>query len=374
MDVNKKCPLCNKEIAENKKFCDDCDTHIKYQYQTTLLAEKTQESSENEISETVDSTESVVEESVLDQNTEVEQISIITLPKKRVSKGLIFVYICCFLLVLAGAWGAYGFKQQKDSVDNELKYWDNCALENTVLSYSKYLVAYPEGRFVDEANSLIDSIEQDEVKTWEKLKKSSDLNKFYTYIADNPKSPYMKEIRSIMDSLSWLSATKDSTAESFKAYLENIELGNITGKYKIRAQSNYDYLSSIVTLDSIENVNLLVDLKDFYLALSANKQKELLRLFAPSVDYFSNKKSSTQLVADLNKQRSEDKIKSIDYSIDEASVYAKKDRDSIMFVEYAIKTVTAYNVRQKKEVSTTQKIYMELNKEKQIRLIQEKKK
>lgn len=374
MDTNKNCPLCGKEISEDQHFCDDCNDHIKHQYETDFLSEGLPEPA---IRSTY--SENILDEEVIADNQSSKVLDDSDVPlsaivaKKKMSKGVIFILVGCVVLVLVGAIGSFKVMQKRQSEENEQQFWNNSLAENTILSYSKYLVTYKDGRFAEEAYKRIDEIKQAEIDAWKKLKKSSDINVFYSYISDNPDTPHMDEIRNIMDSLSWLSARKDSTADSFKAYLENVKLGNISGKHVDAAKKNYDYLSSIVVLNEAELSDLQIDLNDFFNKLADGNPKVLLKKFAPTVLYYKNKTSATDLVSQIVNKRKTDKIKKINYTIVDGSVYAKKDNQDIVFVELSVEELTSYQVRKKKDEKKTLKLKMELEKDKQIRLMGDKK-
>ncbi len=368
MSEEKYCPLCGKQIAEDEQFCEDCYDHMENQYATDFLdqtpvvadditAENNQEDQEEE-------------ESEFEKDEERPLIE----PKKRkgLSKGVIFVLVGCIVLVIVGAIGSIKVLQQRQSEENELKFWSNCVEENTPLSYSKYLVTYQNGKFVDEANQRIRAIRKAEADAWETLKKSSDINAFYTYISENPKTPYMSQIRDIMDSLSWLSGTKDNTADAYKAYLENVKLENISGQHVEEAKEHYSYLSSITVMDGAALANLKLTIDDFYKKLSVNNQKDLLKEFASTVFYYTKEISATDVVAQINTERKDNKVKKVVYTPLDESIYAKKDNNGVIFVELTVKSETSFNVKKKKDETHTSNLLMEFDSLKQVRSIKVK--
>lgn len=371
MSENKTCPLCGKTIKDSEEFCEECYDHMEHQYTTDFLEESQVESDDVANEEPSGTVHDGAE------GAEIEKGAEQSLPepkkKKGLSKAVIFVLIGCVALVAVGVIGSVKVMQQRQSEENEVMFWNNCVDENTPLSYSKYLVTYQNGKFADEANERIRAIRQTEIDTWEKLKRSSDINAFYTYISENPKTPYMTQIRNIMDSLSWLSTSKDDTADTYKAYLENVKLGNISGQHVDEAKERYQYLSTISVVEGAALSSLKLDINDFYKKLAQNNQKDLLKEFAPSVFYYTAQMPSTQVVARITKERKDNKVKKITYTLVEESVYAKKDNKGTFFIELTVKSETSFNIRKKKDENQTSNLVMELDSVKQVRLIRLKK-
>ncbi|SHF94082.1 hypothetical protein [Dysgonomonas macrotermitis] len=369
MSTNKYCLLCGKPVEEGQEFCEDCRDHMENQYATDFLDNKpdvVQPEDENEKPEDIEP-----EEHQPVEETEVEQ-SGSEPTKKGMSKAVIFILMGCFILVAIGVVGTIKVIEQRESEEKELKFWNKSVDENTVLSYSKYLVTYRNGKFVDEANERIRKIRKEEIAAWEKLKKSSDLNAFYAYISENPKTPYLSQIRDIMDSLTWVSTLKDDSADAYKAYLENVKLENISGKHVDEANERYQYLSSIVVVEGASLESLKLDLDDFFKKLAQNNQRELLKEFTSSVYYYTGKKTATEIVADITKERKDDKVKKITYNPIHDSLYAKRDNQGIVFAELSVKSVTSFNVRKKKDETDTLSLLIELDKDKKIRSIKTK--
>lgn len=369
MSADKHCPLCGKQINESEDFCEECYDHMEHQYATDFL------DVDNRVAAMSSKEDTEIEEETEDDGFEKDEERPLIEPKRKkgLSKGVIFVLVGCVVLVAVGLIGSVKLMQQRQSEENEIKFWNNCVEENTPLSYSKYLVTYQNGKFEDEANKRIRAIRKAEADIWEKLKKSSDINAFYTYISENPKTPYMSQIRDIMDSLSWLSTTKDNTVDAYKAYLENVKLENISGQHVEEAKERYTYWSSISVLDGAALASLKLDLLDFYKKLSQNNPKDLLKEFAPSVYYYTNEISATDIVAQITKERRENKVKKIIYTPVEESIYAKTDRHGIVFVELTVKTETSFNIRKKQDELHTSNLLMELDSIKQVRSIKLKK-
>lgn len=365
------CPLCGKPINDNEDFCEDCHDHMEHQYATDFL-EATPAPLYDITKDYKPEEEDVEEEDDTEFEKDEERPLIEPKKKKGLSKRVIYLIILCLVLVAAGVFVGIKMYQQKQFEEQELKFWNSCVEENTPVAYSKYLVTYQHGKFAEEANKRIRDIRKAEADTWEKLKKSSDINAFYTYISENPKTPYMSQIRNIMDSLSWLSTVKDNTAGAYKAYLENVKLENVSGQHVEEAKEHYAYLSSISVVEGAALANVKLSINDFYKKLSQNNQKDLLKEFASSVFYYTQQMTSTDVVAQITKERKDNKIKKVTYTPVEESIYAKKDSKGSFFIELAVKSETSYNIRKKKDETHTSNLVMELDSTRLVRSIKVK--
>lgn len=375
MSDSKQCPFCSKPIREDENICEECKDHMDHQYTTDFLDGNLPSQSD---SEAKIETEEIVESSLQVENeAEVEEIVVPAMDataKKRskISKGVLFLIFGSILLIIIGVVGALNIAHTRDSNERQEMFWMKCVEENTPLSYSKYLVRYPEGNFVEEAEKRIRASREAEVQAWEKLRKSSDINAFYAYLSENPKTPHLDQIRIIMDSLSWNTTLKDNTADAYKAYLENIDLGNIAGSHKDEAKEKYDYLSQIVVLSGASLESLKLDLNDFFKKLSENKPKDLLKKFAPKAFYYTADMSSTEIVAAITKEYSDKKIKKATYTLQPESILAKQDNKGVVFVELSVGKEIVYDIKKKKNDNLKQNLLLELNSDKLVQSIKVK--
>lgn len=373
----RSCPLCGKKHNGEGDLCEDCQNHVDNQYAVDLfdrdesgLSPLSTNSSETDI--TQDKLEEEISNAVAEETPK---------EKKGLSKGVIFVLIGCLLLVVVGAVGSLKVIQNQKSVENEDTYWNSCVEENTPLAYSKYLLAFENGRYVDEASSRIQEFRNREKEAWEELQKSSDINDFYAYLSENPKTTNINRIRFLMDSLSWLQTIQDNTAESYAAYLENVKLGNVSGEHVDIAQDKYNYLSQIKPIDGQSLDSLKLYLVSVVKVLSENEPKALLKMFAPTVVYAHPDSSltSTELVALLDKERTDKDVKEIAYTLKKQSVIAKQDSKGVIFADVVLDKQTTYQTKikvgKKMEYKTEQQtdtFDLEFSPTKQIQLLLKK--
>ncbi len=374
MSDTKQCAFCGKPTKENDDICEECRDHVDHQYATDFLDDnQTPNSLDNqiEIGEGISFAPHTEHEPLLNPS----RIPAPEEPKRRskISKGMIFIIAGSVILMIIGVIGALDIARSRKSEATQEAYWVKCAEENTPLAYSKYLIRYPQGNFVSEAVQRIRAAREAEVQEWEKLKKSSDINKFEAYLSNNPKTPHIDHIRQIIDSLSWIATLKNNTADAYKAYLENINLGNITGDHKEEAKEKYDYLSQIVMLSGASLENLKLNLIDFFRKLSDNKPKDLLKEFPAKAFYYTKGMSSTEIVSSISKEYADKKIKKITYSLKPKSVTAKQDNRGIIFVTLSIEKDITYNVKKKKNDQVSQNLLIEMNGDNLVRSIKVRK-
>lgn len=368
-DIN-ECLFCGKPIVKDDKICEDCKNHVEHQYEIDLLVE------ENEVQKQAGdilSVETELELPLEDLQALEDVLEKPTTPvnkhRSKMSRGMVFLIIGSVILIAIGVYGALDIAETRKSLEAQDNYWNNCVQENTALSYSKYLIRYPEGVFASEAENRIRELRNTEVRAWEELQKSTDINDFYAYLSENPQTPHLGRIHMIMDSLSWSATLKDNTADAYKAYLENVQLGNFTGYYVDEAESRYEYLSEITVVSGGELESLKIDLLDFFQKMTENKPKNLLKEFSPTVYYYTSEMTSTALVASIAKKYDEEKIKKITYTLQPESIFAKRDNKGVVFVDLTIEKVVDYSTKKKKDETITQKLSIEFNDQKLVQSI-----
>lgn len=370
MPEKKQCPLCGKDIDQDKPFCDDCQNHMDHQYTIDLLDEDQSvpdhklinaEQAEAQGADAADQTDAGIPD---------------TVTKKGLTKGIVFVLVGAVLIVLIGVVSVLKIRETRQSAENEERFWMTMVEDNTPIAYAKYLVSYPNGSYAQEAENRIRELREAETNDWEELKKSADINDFYAYIGENPHTPHIAQIRFLMDSLSWLTAEKDNTAEAYKAYMGNVELGNITGNYNHLAKEKYRYLSQIVTLEEAALDSAKTRLVHIFKVLSDNKPQEMLRIFAPQATYFDVDTTSTAIVAAITNQYTREKISGISYTPRPASLIVRKDSAGLLFAHMVVDKQISYTDKVKvgkktenRKKTLTDTLRIELDTNRQIRSV-----
>lgn len=360
-----KCPLCGKDTVNNEIFCRDCQEIANNSYPDELLAE-------HEIAEVIEEadipTESIEDELVIEEA--------IAGKEHKSSKTKVILLLSVLLLcILIGGAGSYLYMEDKEANETEAAFWDRCIEDNTPLSYSKYLVQYPSGKFSEQAHQKILSLRKQESDEWEVLRTSGDLNAYSAFLIDHPGTPHTANIRAAMDSLSWTTATSEDTPEAYLAYLNDVNLGNLPGDYQALAQERYDYLSQLKTVDGEELAVIKANLGEFFQKISSKKFGDMTKFMAPVVvNFFGVEGKSKEVIAtSVEADIKERKIKNLTYILNTASLEVIKDNKGIYFIETPLVRQITYNDRKKKKEEAKLSVCIELNKDKLLQTLYEKK-
>lgn len=357
-----KCPLCGKDTHEGEMFCHDCQETVRHEYPEEFF-----QTEENDpISETENTEEIIEDDSPITEEPK----------KKKSNKFIAFFLVALVVCVIAGSIGSNITKKEKQSKEVEAAFWDKCIEENTTLSYSKYLVHYPEGIFKQEAQNKILELKRTEDSTWISISETNNTDKLYLYLTDYPSTPHKNTIRQRIDSLSWIILSKENTADSYQAYLENIKLDNYDGKYKEEAQKRYDYLSSLTIVEGEELEIIKKEIKQVFKLLSEQKYTELQKSMPDTLTDFYGKKGKkvSQITDSLKTDKKRKQLKSIIYTPDTKSITVIRDMDSIYYTGFPLGKEFTFTSRRKKKESTKSTIYIEMNNKKQIQAVYKEKK
>lgn len=368
---NNKCPLCGKETVEGEGFCRDCQDNAKARFSEDLLNQTSSDSvnadqivDENDFDDNTLFNEDVGESSF--EETVVEEDSMIYAPRKRVKKALIFFIVGLIVLVVVGGAGSYFHIKHKQSVEVEEAYWSKCVEENTPFGYSKYLLQYPEGVFSEEAEKRIYDLRKSEEEAWNKLKKSSEVSDYTSFLMNHPESPYKDAALRVLDSIYWVKAKEFDTVEGYKAYLDNANLGNLSGNFKEEAQERYDYLSQLKVLEGKELIALKKQLSGFFQLLSKKDYKALRKQCDSVFISFNGTKNllSDKVLTEYDENLKSEKIKNVVYSLNLDSLEAIQDDKQIKFLRNINITQTKnYQNRKKKAEKKSIQAKVQINKD-----------
>lgn len=346
---DKQCPLCGKPVNDDESFCSDCSESAKkrvsldiFEDEEPVVTIKTV-STEIKSEDSVEPEEDITERRVQELPNEPKKTN-----KKRIflllSLLVLFVAICIGLLLLN--------KRYRESRDAELAFWYSCIEQNTPLAYSKYLLVYPEGDFQKEAQRKITELRQTEKDNWLQVKKSSDVNDYYSFLNKYPDTPFKNEVKYLMDSLSWGIAQKENTAESYQTYIENCNLGNISGYYSSMAKERYDYLKNIKIVEGEELDNVKNAISAYFKALSGQKFSNLSKIYAPVISDFYGEKNhtSTVIIKSMQADIKKNSIKSLTYTPDFDSFSVLQDSTGLYFTDLKVEKKFSYKTNKTTEV------------------------
>lgn len=332
--LGNQCPLCGKPIEGESVVCADCleDAQKRQSISVVFDEDDSEPKDKEQLSEKGSNPESDLEE-----RTEKENLSVFSeVKKKRDSKKHLF--FLSFVILICLALSAIIFiteKNARESQERELAFWYSCIEENTPFGYSKYLIVYPDGRFMQDARNKITELREKERIEWERLKMSSDIDDYRNFLKVYPTTPFRGEITKVMDSLSWVVAIKEDTSDSYKFYIENTNAGHISGFYKGIAEERYNYLSQIRELDQKELQNMKSRIEMLFKALSNADYKKLNELFDDTIINFYGARnySSTAIVSTIKSDMDKNKIRSLVYKPDMNLIKVYKDGKNMMVAE-----------------------------------------
>ncbi|MDU1892923.1 MAG: hypothetical protein E6767_19765 [Dysgonomonas sp.] len=348
MEEDNKCPLCGKNIENGDSFCHDCQEIAKTSDLSGFLADENQEKEISDHPEKATETEQNIQENI-NENTQDNQNE--NIKNKSNKKLYIFISIMLILIICTGAVGSYIFLNNKYTEETEISYWNKCFEENTPLSYSKYLVQYPNGKYSEEAQNKILELREAERNEWEKLKKTNDIDAFFAFVTDHPRTPYISEIKRITDSLSWQIALKENTKEAYMAYIDNVKLRQMTGDYVDLALDKYNYLSQLVTIEGVELKYVKASISDFFKSVSSTNVKDMEKLTTPLLAKFfdSENKNSKQIIDSLKNDMKSKNIKKVTYTPSSDLQDAIRDNQNVYFIKVSVRKEVSFSNRKKKK-------------------------
>ncbi len=367
----KKCPLCGKDIQDDKAFCDDC-RQIAQDELPEAFYDKKEDGDDTEIPKEVDL------EYVIDQAFPAKKKT------RKVRNTILFIILAALLLAI-GWYSASRVVETKAFDQTEAIIWENTLEENTLLAYSKYLVKYPEGTFAAQAESKIEEFHQVEKDEWEQIRSINNIADLIGYSKANLGTTYQDEISEKIDSLAWLKATTEGTKTAYLFYIENSDLGVYLGKYKEQAQALYAAgepqpveekpvveekpAPVAVTGQDLKDVEKRIyDLADHISSYRFEKAKKLM---IPTLDsYFGlRKKTTTSIFSEFKNDMYKKGIKAQGFYIFPKSLSVKVDDKGIYTVEIRVQKKITYISSKKKSANEYLDLRIKLNKNKLVQSV-----
>ncbi|WP_029906461.1 hypothetical protein [Prevotella sp. 10(H)] len=372
-DNENKCPLCGKDTNAEEVFCRNCQEIAKNTYSedflyytevSELITISSEDDLEVPVSLNIDGTEVVPEHDMIDPIPPAP-------PVKSNRKWIIFLIIGLILLVIIGGISSYIFIQNKNAEETEIAYWNKCIEENTPLSYSKYLVQYPDGKYSVEAQVKIVTLREEERNEWQKLRNSKNIDALFAFLTDHPQTPYQREIKRVIDSLGWLQTTEQNTTAAYQAYMDNVKIGRYAGEYESVARQKYDYLSQMKVVEGDELKEVKETVEGFFKALSSIDNKDIQKYSAPVLKqlYKTENQESKNIVDSVKATFKTKKIKEISYALPDTLPEVIKDNKGIYFVSVPVKSETVFTDKKKKKVTTEQVVNIELDAQKLVQAL-----
>ena len=371
--LNKQCTLCGRPANKEEFICRDCLESVhKRESIDILLAEIEEEQQQPEKTE-----ENISGNIIIEPVNKSEPNNIIPVSKKPVdnrrrkkkhyTKHYLILSLGLLICVVLG-FSFYLAEKDIQKEDFELNLWYLSIEENTPEGYSNYLRMYPQGRFNEDALAKIHELRTSEYLEWEMVKKSPDINMYYSFLNLYPNSPFKNDVAKIMDSLSWETALKENTAESYQYYLENVQLNNISGLYRGLAQERYDYLSQSKELEKEELEKVKEVIKQLFLALSKQEYNSFNLVFSKTITNFYGvrNKSAEVILRSIKIDMDKNKVKNLSYSPEIKSLQAHINNKGTIVVEIKVKKKIVYKTKKATE-SIDEIIHIDINSDMKIK-------
>ena len=283
------CPLCGKNKSEEALFCDECEKKIRNEYEVKMpgrlnfaenasqpVAEKGVASSEEEVP-------------ILDNEVDLNIDNADSFSRKHKHgkrKGVVFG--CVFAIGVSVAF-SFVYKQYAEQQTREQLVWQEAASAHTVNAYLAYMNAYPNGKYVAEAEAKMKALKDREAAAWENLKTSENITEFQDFLQQYPESPYRSLVSNRLDSLMWIDAYTANTAQRYSEYMVAVESGELPGNYYHEAQKRFEMLFQSYPVSTEESDKIKAVIEGFYGALSDEDYNKLAEYLAPKVYRFFNK-------------------------------------------------------------------------------------
>ena len=148
------------------------------------------------------------------QNSEVKNdqkyiVEKIKAKKKKKRIANFFVLIVISIVIAASVFLVVKFKAQK-----EIKLWEYAKQGNTTESYQMYISKYPEGKFIIEAETLLESA------LWEYAKQKNTTKSYQMYINKYPEGKFVIEAETLLENALWEDTKSINTFKSYKSFIE----------------------------------------------------------------------------------------------------------------------------------------------------------
>ncbi len=374
----KKCLLCGNDICgtEEQNLCPACHDITEKRNSLNCLFEDVQKNNTSEDLLENEAVPFVGQATGAESGNDVGEKKPVKpekpfYRKKKTIVGFIFVIL---LGMVSGGFIFMDAKNKNRYEEAELSFWYLCIEENTPLVYSQYLMLYPNGRFRNDAHTKISELRNVEREEWESVKQSSELEDFYGFIRKYPATPFRNEIYKITDSLSWLIALNENTPDAYKLYIENAELGNISGYYEGIARTRFNYLSNIRVIegDDLEKIRDVIGV--FFKTLSDADFDTLNDLMDKNVSNFYGvrQRNASVILSSIASDMEKNNIRKLQYDPDLETLKAYQDGNGLYSMEISVlKTIDYTNKKSTDKIS--EKIYTELTPDLKVKSLYAKK-
>ncbi len=293
------CPLCGKNKPEDSLFCEECTKKISSDFEINIHEKDNIKADTKSVdtklpeSEELDSkSDNSKEHCTSTHNSKEYNTTVNNHPKRGKKSVATLFWIFIGVILLIGAFLIYN-KTILDKT-NENRAWETAVNVNSVNGYLDYIESFPDGIHFDDAQAGLMKLKEEEAITWEKLKVSENLDELVNFSRQYENSPYIPLLRNRIDSLSWISALKLNSVESYSEYLENSQGGLLNGDYVSEASKRHKMLYQSTPVNNAEIDSIRTTINGFYVSLSEIKHAGMYNYLAPEVHRFFDSGGTTR--------------------------------------------------------------------------------
>ncbi len=372
----KICLLCGKRNKNDDPFCDECQQMVKNELPEYLLKKENSErtSSQNVLSPKEESQECNIKNNEIDDpNFALLKQRELLLKKDRTgkNKSSVILIIGLILLITVGVISYLVIKDEKNSETIEIAFWNECITENTPLSYSKYLVRFPNGLFTQKAEDSILKLRKQEQNDWNNLQNTQNIDAYINFKMKYPESPFKNVIAKKIDSLAWIQTKSCNTDSAYLRYLQRVDSGLYAGEYAQIARESYNSLSSLIKVKGEALKTIKTNMSEFARFLSIKKYDNARKFVTPTMNNYLGKTNieTKNIIDDLKKYNKENKIKTINYSFGTDSLEVYRNKNGIFLFDITVIKQTKYIDKKKADEKAKFLLSIELDSMKQLQSV-----
>ena len=329
-----QCPLCGKNKADTSLFCPECKLKLNSEYEVNLpegvddaidyevdLQEEVGAVSEYELNvlEGEDANKENLPEPEIEtpeidnfeEEIEVVKVPIVPItsdekPKEEISydnrsdnqksyyeierdkprKRTRFFVVSIFILIVVLVAAVFIYNKYVINANLERSDWELAQRDNSIDGYLGYIDEYPQGNYVDEAQTKMLALKSNEADAWKNLRTSENTTEFTDFLQLYPQSPYERMVKNRLDSLMWQSTLKENSLEGYSDYINMSSSGEISGQYIGNAQKRLVMLTQTTPVDEADLEKIRETVNGFFTGLSNTSHSELSSYLAPVISRF----------------------------------------------------------------------------------------
>lgn len=291
--MQEQCPLCGKSRMNGSVFCEDCAKRLNDDFEVKISQDGM--FTYDTVKDEVEKNDAAVAENC-DGDSSDSKVKTKKGNNRFWLKDVSFFVVVIFLIV---TYFVYDKNVRQKNL--ERSGWEAAVKANTVDSYIAYIMAFPYGSHIEDANENIRLIKESESDEWQKMKNTGSIWELQDFLKDYSNSPYVPLVKKRLDSLYWTVTLNVNTVDSYKEYIALTNSGELNGEYLSLAENRYEMLYqdspvNLLLLDSLKNT-----VEGFYSALSSMNHDGMYNFLAPHVNRFfsSGGLSRERIVGDL---------------------------------------------------------------------------